>query len=137
MFAETIQGIVREEEKRESIEKEKREKDDQGVADMDADNDDDGDDDNDDDDDDGSSPPSSTPSPSPPISGFVIGDKVELSEDYLLKGDAGSGPLKQFDRGTVIEIQVRMDESNTLDIRANETQNFPLAADWASGGHPN
>ncbi|GMI11426.1 hypothetical protein TrRE_jg3934, partial [Triparma retinervis] len=66
MFAETIQGIVREEEKRESIEKEKREKDDQG---------------------------------------FVIGDKVELSEDYLLKGDAGSGPLKQFDRGTVIEIQ--------------------------------
>ena len=36
---------------------------------------------------------------------FQVGDKVELSEDYRSYGDAISGPLRPFDRASVIEIQ--------------------------------
>jgi len=36
-----------------------------------------------------------------------VGDKVELVEGYESKGDAASGPLQPYDRGTVVELQQR------------------------------
>jgi len=63
--------------------------------------------------------PTSASSSSPSTSEFRIGDKVELSDDYLQRGDAGSGPLKQFDRGTVVEVQTGSRGDNQIRVLHN------------------